>query len=190
MSRKYISIPREMPLEQFTYTLNTQIMNPESVLSAEEIEQMRQQAVTGTITVGSSSGGDGVTWTIAPDPVIGGPTYWRYEDLINTPNPVTPSQRILDALRRSGIGVQKQDIVVPEGLEMVKDCQIETIHEKDVTLEFHIKGPTIPKELLTEIPPEMFKRLDFELKMAMIRAFNLVPNEEVRKRLVILDEVE
>lgn len=121
-------------------------------------------------------------WVDSPSPINAGP--WV------SPQPESPFNEPFERRLRETLGITRQDVDLPDDVEMLKCCQIGEVHEKDVTLEFKIKGPTIPKKLIAALPPEMFKILDLEIKRAMIRAFQLTPTTELRKRTIIVDDEE
>lgn len=109
------------------------------------------------------------------------------------PYPEIMDQRVFERELMERLGLPRdQSITLPEGMEMLKECQIADAGKgkKAVELELRIRGPVIPKSLLKQIPESMFRTLDLEIKRAVIRAFNLQPTEELRKRTIIVEEEE
>jgi len=149
---------------------------------------------TGTFTTGDFP--DEVTWIGTPNPN----PYWSADEVIRItpwvpPATVTPteipfgtSQGILDALRRGGFAsLMPEMLTLPEDLEVVSEARLVITEDGEREFFCTIKGPKIAKGMTEAMPPELLKRLDYEMKLAMVRAFRLT-TENPTKRTVILEE--
>lgn len=200
----------EPPIEQFTFTMPP----PGAVPLEERPLTIRGMTITTSDSTVSLPAGEATTTdsvTITGDPVeteverrpilmvqpLRTPGLEWGETIVppewvvlrRRPEPEPPND-LAERLREVLLGQMESLLVLPEAVEMIRECKIGQEAEGEVQLEMRIKGPKVPKALLDKIPPEMFIVLDYEIKRAMIRAFNLTAKDEPRKRTVIVEEDE